>query len=76
MNDLISSNADYIAFLDDTQKFRLNRKRKFADLIQKNRPTVRQLKESDPPFFTGAGKGPLLIAEQFALNQILRKRRS
>ncbi len=44
-------------------------------LVQKQRAPVGQLKEAGAAALFGSGEGPLLVAEQLAFQQILRKRR-
>ena len=59
--------------LDDPQQFGLHLYGHLPDLIEANSGAIGDFKPSDPPGI-GTGKGPLFPAEQFALDQIIRKR--
>ena len=62
-------------FLQHPQQFHLCARREVANFIQKNRPLMRLLKPADP-LRGGSRKRPALMAEQFALQQILGNRRA
>ncbi len=57
--------------LEEAQELHLQGGRQFADLVQEERAALGQL---DAPLAldVGAGEGPLLVAEEFALQQVLR----
>ncbi len=57
-----------LLFLEHPEQFGLGRRGEFPDLVEKNRPPVRLL-ETASPLVDGAGKGPPLVAEKFALDQ-------
>ena len=60
------------------QQFRLQRTAHVANFIQKNRPSVRLFHSRLPNFWASdcPCKRPLLVPEQFALQQIFRNRRA
>ena len=55
-----------LLFLQDAQQFGLQFQRNLADLVEKNRPAVRQFKATQL-LRNRACKGAPLMAEQFAL---------
>ena len=57
-------------FLQHAQQLRLHGQRNLADLVEKDRSTVRQL-EPALTLTDGAREGPLLVAKQLALQQSL-----
>jgi hypothetical protein len=59
--------------VDHAQEFRLQGRRQFADLIQKNRAAVRLLEAPDP-LLVRPGEGALLVAEELAFEQVLGNR--
>src|SRR5438874_700569 len=60
------------ALLEHAQQLGLERRRDLADLVQQQRPAVGQL-EAAAAHPVGAGEGALLVAEQLALQQVLRQ---
>jgi len=52
--------------LKETEEFDLDLRRELTDLVEEERPPVRLLEPADSPRRC-PGKGPLLVAEQFAL---------
>jgi hypothetical protein len=58
--------------LQGPQQLGLDAGRHFPDLVQEERAAVRHAEESGRPH--GPGEGPLLVAEQLALDDRLRKR--
>src|SRR5690606_21906224 len=61
------------ALLQHTQQLDLHVHRHVADLVEKQRAAGRQL-ETPRPAGNGTGKGTLLVAEQFAFQQLGRNR--
>ena len=57
-----------LALLQDSQQLRLHLRRNVADLVEEQAAAVRQL-ESAGTADGGAGKRPLLVSEQLALEQ-------
>ena len=72
---LVAADALEFAVLQHAQDFRLRRQRHVADFVEKNRPLVALLELADPPVGR-ARERALFVAEQFALQQILRNRRA
>ena len=61
-----------LVMLDHPEHLRLHLERQLPDLVQAKSGTMGDLEPADLPGI-GPGKGPLLPAEQFALNQIARQ---
>src|SRR5262245_26587735 len=59
-----ASHALELAFLQDSQQRDLGLRRKLADFVQKDAPSVCELEAALPPL-QGAGERALLVAEQF-----------
>ena len=61
-----------LLLLEDPQELRLEGRAHLAHLVEEDRPPVGELK---PPLAAGdgAGEGPLLMAEELALQERLRK---
>jgi hypothetical protein len=57
--------------LEDAQQLDLGRARKIADLVEEQRPAVRQL-ESPALLPVGPSEGPPLVAEELRLEERLR----
>ncbi|MNO62695.1 hypothetical protein D3C76_533760 [compost metagenome] len=70
---LATANPFDVFFLEEAQQARLQLKGQIADLVEKQRAAVSRF---DPPDLAlmGAGKGPLLMAKQFGLDQVLGNR--
>ena len=64
-----------LAFLQDPQQLGLQFQRQIADLVEEQRPAVRQL-EPALPRRDGAGERAALVAEQLAFDQRRRQRRA
>src|SRR5207249_11160910 len=64
-----------LAFLQDAQELRLQRRRGFRDLVEEERPAVRDFEEA-LPVGDGAGEGAAPVAEELALEDALRERRT
>src|SRR5215510_8107787 len=62
---LISADPLELLLLKHSQQGDLHFRAQLADLIQKNRSTVRRLEASDP-LLQGPGESALLMSEQFA----------
>ncbi len=71
-----ASNPPDLFFLQYPQKLRLQCDRDLPDLIQKNRSFMCKFKQTGLASFGRSGKSARFIAEQFAFQQILRKRRA
>src|ERR1700722_16804704 len=67
-NALSASNALELAFLKHPQQGDLGLVRHFTNLIEKNRPVVRDFEASGMPLI-GTGKGAFLVAEEFGCRQ-------
>jgi hypothetical protein len=61
-----------LALLENAEQLDLDRKRKLADLVEKERAAVGELETAAAPF-VGAGEGAALVAEKFALDDRLGK---
>jgi hypothetical protein len=61
--------------LQRPQQLRLQRQRQLADLVEEHDAARRHL-EQPALGLLGVGERPLLVAEQLALHQLLRKRRA
>ena len=57
-----------LALLQHAQELDLRLGRQLADLVEEQRPAVRQLEPPLAPLH-GAGEGPLLVTEQLALDE-------
>src|SRR5439155_5532883 len=68
-----AADALELLFLERPQDLRLQRERQLADLVEKQRPPMRQL-ELAGLSRRGAGKGALLVSEEFRLQQRFRNR--
>ena len=64
-----------LSLLNDPKQLRLNTRGEITDFIQENGPSVGCF-ELAYSAFSGAREGPLLVAEEFALHQCLRQRRT
>src|SRR5262249_10744691 len=64
-----------LALLQHAQELHLHIRRHFADLVEENRPTLRQLEAPDPAV-DRARKRTLLVAEEFGLDQAGRQGRA
>ena len=74
-NQPVPSDTFERLLLEDPKHFCLRLKAHVGHFVKKDRPLVGQVKLS--PFHGGRpGKGPLFMAEQLALNQIFRNRRT
>ena len=62
----------HLVLLEDPQQLHLRGQGQIADLVEKQRPSVRLLEPSGLAQ-GGAGEGPLLVAEEIALDQRLRE---
>src|SRR6185437_13303714 len=69
------SDAADLAFLQNSQKFRLKRYRHVADLIEKKSPSMRGLKKSGPGA-RGTRESALLVTEELRLHEALGNRRA
>ena len=69
----VVADAPDFAFLENAQKFCLQRRRHRVDFIEENCPEVRFLEKSALVGY-GPGERALLVPEQFRLEQILRQR--
>src|SRR5262249_18949609 len=69
LEELAASDPLELPFLQDTQELYLGLQRQVSDFIQKDCPSVGQLKASNPPGSCTC-KGALLMAEEFAFNQV------
>ena len=67
----VSADAGEFLFLEHTKKFRLCFERKFSYFVQKDGPLLGPFK-SPPPLADGPGESPLLVAEEFAVDEGLR----
>ena len=63
-----------LPLLQDAQQLDLRLERQLADLVEEQRPAVRQLEPPLAPLH-GAGEGALLVTEQLALDQPRRRSR-
>jgi hypothetical protein len=72
-NDAATSHSFKLALLEHTKQCNLRFRGKLADFIEKNGAGVRQLKTALPAL-QGAGKCPLLVAEQFRGDERRRNR--
>ncbi len=70
-DEFVASQSAELALLQHAQQLDLDRQTKIANFIQEQR-AFRRLFEETNPGTDGAGKRPLLVAEQFCLNQRLR----
>ena len=61
--------AQHRAFLEHAQKLRLKRQRQLADLVEKERPLVRQLEHPGLARPAGPGERALHVAEQLGFQQ-------
>src|SRR5207253_10965865 len=61
--------------LEHTQELRLRLGGQLPDLVEEDRPAVREL-EAAGPAFRGAGEGALLVAEELAFDEPARQRRA
>jgi hypothetical protein len=61
--------------LQDAKERDLRLHRQFADLVEEDRPSVREL-EATEPALEGSREGPLLVTEQFGGNQVARNGRA
>src|SRR5471030_2301066 len=68
-----STNTHELSFFEYPQELHLRRGRDFADLVEKDRPGVSKL-ESSKATLGSTGKGTLLVAEQFTLEQRVGQR--
>ena len=64
-----ASNSSYLHLLQDAEEMYLHLKGQVAHLVQKDGTLVGALKHAHLSLFAGPGEGPLLIAEQLALDQ-------
>src|SRR5204863_4017486 len=62
-----------LSFLQHAQQLHLRRQRHIADLVEEQRPGMREFEAADTAL-RGAGERALLVPEQFALEQRLRQR--
>ena len=69
------ADAFVFAILDEAQQFRLQRKRHIADFIEKQSAAF-GLIDATQFIFGSAGKRAFFVTEQFALEQLGRKRRA
>ena len=72
-NALRAAHTRDLALLQHTQQLDLRRDRHVADLVEKQRPRVRELEASDAPLGR-AGEGALFVAEQLTLEKGLGQR--
>ncbi|MCY1444106.1 hypothetical protein D9M71_605560 [compost metagenome] len=68
MNRAQAANRAKAAGLDQAQQFDLHRQGHFADLIEEQGAAMGGFRQADLAL-VGAGKGTLLVTEQFALEQ-------
>ena len=64
-----------LPLLEDPQQLHLEGGAHALHLVQKQRAPVGDLHQAQPAALFGAGEGPLLVAEELALQQVLRKGR-
>src|SRR5258705_8641837 len=74
-NRLTAADPFDFPLLEYSQERNLSLSRKVADLIQKNRSTISQLKSSQTPL-ERAGEGAFFVPEQFGGNERRRNRRA
>ena len=70
---LVAAQARDFPFFEHTQQLGLRRGRQIADLIQEQRPPARRL-ERALARRVGAGERAALVAEQLALDKLMRQR--
>ena len=68
-----SADGHVFALLEEAQQLHLHRRRRFADLVEEQRPAVGDGDQARP-VLVRAGEGALEVAEQFALEQVGRDR--
>ncbi len=68
---LVAADAGEFGFLKDAQEFALGGEGHFSDFVQKEGAAVALLEASDA-LTVGAGEGTFFMAEEFALEEILR----
>ena len=71
-NHLFAAQAEHLALLQSPQKPQLDVHGNLPDLIQKQGALVGQFEHALFPAASGAGEGPLLVAEELALQDIGR----
>ena len=69
---LAAADAGELALLEDAQQLRLQVERHVGDLVQEERAAGRGLELADAAL-DGAGEGAPLVAEQLALEQLVRE---
>ena len=72
MNDLISAHPHDLPLLKNPKQLDLHGLAHALHLVQKQSSGVGELKQSRPPALFCPRKRPLLVAEQLALQQVLR----
>src|SRR5207249_8448713 len=75
LHRLAAAHALELALLEHTQELHLRLRGQLPDLVQEDRPAVREL-EAAGPAFRGAGEGALLVAEELALDEPARQGRA
>ena len=75
MDDAVAADPHDLPLLQGPQQLDLKSGAHALHLVQKQCAPVGQLKEAGAAALFGSGEGPLLVAEQLAFQQILRKSR-
>ena len=72
---LVAAHPLKLAFLKHPEQFALQSQSDLRNLVQQDRPSVRELKPAVPPL-RGPGEGPFFVPKKLAFNQRLGNRRA